>query len=53
MANSGANTNGWVKHKLWLGAYAGSTVSLRFEVKTDPTLLSSVFVDDLVFASGP
>jgi photosystem II stability/assembly factor-like uncharacterized protein len=49
---AGANTNGWSKQKLDLSTYAGHTVHLRVQLTTDSSILSSVFVDDLVFESG-
>lgn len=53
---SSANTGGWVKHVVNLGAYSGQTVTLRIRVTTDSSLVSNLFVDDVAFqasASAP
>jgi hypothetical protein len=50
---TGSVTNGWVKQTVNLSAYAGSTVALRFQVTTDTSDLSSLFVDDVGLQSGP
>lgn len=44
---------GWVRRWVNLSAYAGSTVTLRFQVYTDSNLTSSLFIDDVEFWSGP
>jgi len=44
-------TGGWVEGTLDLSAYAGSTVTLMFEVITNATLNSNVFLDDVSFAA--
>jgi hypothetical protein len=47
------NTGGWVKHVVNLGAYAGQSVSLEIRAETDISLISNLFVDDVVFQSTP
>ena len=47
------STLGWVQHTVNLSAYAGSTVMLKFQVQTDKTVDSNLFLDDLAFQSGP
>ncbi len=46
------NTGGWSKHVVNLGAYAGQSVSLKFQATTDGSLNSNLFVDDVAFQSG-
>ena len=48
-----ASTPGWVKHVVDLSGYNGSTVALKFQVQTDKTANSNLFLDDLAFQSGP
>ena len=48
-----ASTSGWVQHVVDLSAYSGSTVALKFQVQTDKTINSNLFLDDLAFQSGP
>ena len=43
-------TGGWVEGVLNLSAYAGSTNTLRFEVSTDSSLNSNLFLDDIFFS---
>jgi hypothetical protein len=47
------DTNGWVVHTVNLTAYAGQSVSLRFEGTTDGSLNSNWFVDEVSFHSLP
>jgi hypothetical protein len=49
---SSANTGGWVKHSVNLGAYAGQTVWLQIRSETDGSLNSNLFVDDVTFQSS-
>ena len=46
-----SNTGGWVEGALDLSAYAGSTVTLMFEVTTDYVYYSYVFLDDVSFSA--
>jgi hypothetical protein len=47
------DTRGWVKRTVNLGAYAGKSVLLRFEVSNSASLNSNLFIDDVVFQAGP
>jgi hypothetical protein len=47
------DTRGWVKRTVNLGAYAGKSVLLRFEVSNSASLNSNLFIDDVAFQSGP
>jgi hypothetical protein len=47
------NTSGWVIHSVSLAAYAGQSVTLRFEATTDGSLISSWLLDDVSFSSMP
>lgn len=49
---SSANTGGWVKHVVNLGAYSGQTVTLRIRATTDSSLNSNLFVDDVAFQAS-
>ena len=40
-------------HVVDLSAYSGSTVALKFQVQTDKSVNSNLFLDDLAFQSGP
>ncbi|MBN1371976.1 MAG: S8 family serine peptidase [Anaerolineaceae bacterium] len=44
-------TDGWVNKKIDLSAYAGQTVSLGFEVTTNESLNSNLFLDDVTFVA--
>lgn len=46
------NTGGWVQGVLDLSVYAGSSVSLKFEVTTDSSLNSNLFLDDVFFSTS-
>ncbi|MGC9393584.1 MAG: S8 family serine peptidase [Anaerolineae bacterium] len=46
-------TNGWISETLDLNAYAGLTVTLNISATTDHSLISSLFVDDLIFIATP
>lgn len=46
------NFHSWLKSQIDLRDFAGQTVTLKVQVETDATLLSHLFVDDLVFESG-
>ncbi len=46
-------TNGWLTETLDLRAYAGLTVTFSISATTDSTLISNLFVDDLIFKSTP
>lgn len=46
------NTVGWVKRTIGLSAYAGQTVSLQIRVKTDESLISNYFVDDVALSGA-
>jgi hypothetical protein len=41
------NTNGWQRRTVNLTLYAGNTVTLRFQVVTDNSLNSNLFLDDI------
>jgi hypothetical protein len=47
------NTGGWVRQSVDLSAWRGSVVALRLQLTTDTSLISSVFIDDVSFRSGP
>ncbi len=46
------NFHSWLKNQIDLRDFAGQTVTFKVQVETDATLLSHLFVDDLVFESG-
>jgi hypothetical protein len=46
------NFHSWLRSQIDLNAFAGQTVTLKIQMETDASLLSSVFVDDLSFESG-
>jgi hypothetical protein len=46
------NTGGWEKQTVDLSAYVGQTVWLQFQVNTDVSLYSSLFLDDVSFEAG-
>lgn len=46
---SSANTNGWVKKVVNLGAYVNQSVTLQVRVETDGSLNSNLFLDDFAF----
>ncbi len=45
------STNGWQKHAVNLGSYAGQTVGIQIRAETDESLNSNLFVDDVSFAA--
>jgi subtilisin family serine protease len=45
------NTGGWVERVVNLSGYAGSTVTLMFEVATDESINSNFFLDDVSMSS--
>ena len=45
------NTGGWVEGTLSLAAYANTSITLMFEVTTDGSLNSNIFLDDISLAS--
>ncbi|MCX6050825.1 MAG: M4 family metallopeptidase [Chloroflexi bacterium] len=45
-------TNGFVQGSASLSAYAGQTVTLKFRVTTDASLLSSFYIDNVTFTGG-
>jgi hypothetical protein len=49
---SSQNTGGWVKHTVYLGSYAGQSVTLQIRVETDDSYNSNLFVDDVAFAAS-
>ncbi len=49
---SRTNTAGWVQNSIKLDSYAGKTVQLIFKVRTDASLYSSLFVDDVSVLVG-
>jgi hypothetical protein len=50
---SANNTGGWVEAVINLGAYAGTGKTVMFEVTTDASLTSNLFLDDIsMFASA-
>jgi hypothetical protein len=46
------NTGGWVRHTVYLGSYAGQSVTLQMRVETDSSYNSNLFVDDVTFAAS-
>ena len=50
---SSTGTSGWVRHSVYLGAYAGQSVMLQIRAETDGTLNSNLFVDDVVLQANP
>ncbi|HOU12327.1 MAG TPA: S8 family serine peptidase [Anaerolineae bacterium] len=46
-------TSGWIEQSLDLRAYAGLTVTFSISATTDSTLISNLFIDDLVLKSAP
>jgi thermitase len=46
------NTGGWVLHTVNLGSFAGQSIALQIRVKTDDSLLSSLYVDDVSFTTS-
>ena len=48
---SSTATGGWVNKKIDLNAYAGQTVLLRFEVTTNGSNNSNMFLDDVSFVA--
>jgi hypothetical protein len=49
---SSADTNGWVKHSVNLGAYVGQSVMLQIRAETNSSLNSNLFVDDVSQAAS-
>lgn len=47
-----SETNGWRRQSIDLRAYAGQTVTIRFQVDTDGSLVSNLFLDDIAFAAN-
>ena len=47
------NTAGWVQRSLNLSAFAGRTVTLKFEMVTDSNFISNWFLDDLSLQPSP
>jgi subtilisin family serine protease len=47
------NTGGWVQETLDLSSYTGMTVTLSITATTDHLIISSLFVDDLIFVATP
>jgi len=48
-----ANTGGWVKRVVNLGAYAGQSVAMQIRADTNGSNNSNLFVDDVAFQSSP
>lgn len=46
------NTNGWMRGAITLDAYAGKTIRLLFKARTDFSLISNFFVDDVSLLAG-
>jgi len=46
------NTAGWVRDSINLDSYAGKTVQLLFKIRTDASLYSNLFVDDVSLLVG-
>ena len=46
------NTPGWTSMVVDLSAFAGTTITLLFEVKTDSSLSSHFFLDDVLLSSS-
>jgi thermitase len=47
-----ADTGGWQEHSVDLGAYAGQSITLRFQVDIGSATFSSLFVDDISFQAS-
>jgi len=47
------NTNGWVQRVINLSASAGISVTLKFQVQTNNSFASNLFLDDIGFQSAP
>jgi hypothetical protein len=47
-----SSTGGWVRHTVYLGSYAGQSVTLQIRVETDSTYNSNLFVDDVTFTAS-
>ena len=45
-------TSGYVQDSVSLAAYAGQTITLRFRAVTDSLYISSLYIDDVSFASA-
>lgn len=48
-----ADTNGWAYRALDLTAYAGQAITVTFQVKTDESVTSHLFIDDVAFQVAP
>jgi hypothetical protein len=48
-----ANTGGWQHHAVYLGAYAGQSITLQLRVETSLLDSSSLLVDDMTFQASP
>lgn len=47
------DTHGWAYRALDLTAYAGQAVTVTFQVATDASVTSHLFIDDVAFQIGP
>jgi hypothetical protein len=47
-----SQTNGWANHVVNLAAYAGQTVTLTIQVKTDADRASNLYLDDMGFQAN-
>lgn len=45
-------TNNFVSGSISLSAYAGQTVTLKFRSSADSSLISSFYIDNVIFAAG-
>lgn len=48
-----SSTGGWVHYAADLSPYAGQTITFKFQVETDGSLNSNMFVDDVAWQSTP
>ncbi len=46
------NTGGWVQRTVNISAYSGTTVTLKFQVETDSSFNSNLFLDDVTLQGG-
>jgi hypothetical protein len=47
------NTSTWVHGSIDLSSYAGQTVTLSFQMSSDESVISNLFIDDVSFQSTP
>lgn len=49
---SSADTNGWRRQAVDMRTYAGQAVTIRFQVETNASKVSNLFLDDVAFAAS-